>query len=475
MICVPVFGNNDQDILQKIKKSSADIIEFRADKSSEFSLKKIISSCKKPIIVTNRKREEGGDFRGNESGRIKLLEDAIDFGADYIDVENSSYSSLKKRGKTKIIVSYHNFSGSSDLEKNYNEMKNKGDMLKIVGTAKSLSDNLMAFRLLERAQRDGKKLISFCMGEKGEISRILCMKYGASLTFAKEGEGTAPGQIDAGIMKKVFRVNSISKNTKVYGLVGNPVAKSKGYLIHNAAFRAQKLNCVYVNFLVEDVAKFMSDFNGFYAGLSVTMPHKQEIMKYLDDVEETARQIGAVNTVVVENGRNIGYNTDWIGAVSAIEKKTPIEGRDVLMIGCGGAGRAIAFGIKRKKGLLTVADTDMQKAVSLSADVGCGRILPEDSADFDADILINATPIGMHPKVEETPFDKGVFRKGMVVFDAVYNPMRTKMLGEAEKAGCRIISGVEMFINQGIAQYEMWAKKKAPAKIMRRIVLDSLK
>ncbi|MFC1768135.1 shikimate dehydrogenase [Nanoarchaeota archaeon] len=475
MICVSVFGICEKEIMSKIKESKADIIEFRADLSENYSLKKVISACKKKIIVTNRVKEEGGEFVGDEVAREKFFEDAVKYGADYIDVEYSSFRIPPVNGKTKIILSYHNLSNCNDLERMFDEMKDKADIIKIVGNANSLSDNLTTFKILKRAQEEKIKLISFCMGEYGEISRILCLKEGSFLTYAKEGDASAPGQIDLSIMRNVYQVNKLNDKTKVYGLVGNPVKKSKGYLVHNAAFKNLKLNSVYVNFLVEDVKEFMEDFNGFYSGLSVTMPHKQETMSYLDDIEEVAGKINAINTVVVKEGKKIGQNTDWIGALKAIEERGPIKGRDVLVLGCGGAGRAIAFGIKNKGGLLTVVDTDVDKRDALAKDVGCEKMLPVDIANQKFDIVINATPIGMHPKVDVTPFDKKIYRKGMIVLDAVYNPLKTKTLKEAEKAGCKIISGVEMFINQGVAQFEMWTNKKAPVRIMKKIVLESLK
>jgi 3-dehydroquinate dehydratase/shikimate dehydrogenase len=318
------------------------------------------------------------------------------------------------------------------------------------------------------------------MGKHGEISRILSPIIGSYLTFGslEEGKESAQGQIPARVLKDVYRIDKLVPDVNIYGLVGNPVSESMGYLIHNRAFGELGLNNIYLPFLVDDLNSFISGFNGLYKGLSVTMPFKEDIIPLLDEVDKEAEDIGAVNTVVVEDNKLIGYNTDCHGAMMALEDRegrTWLDGKNGVMIGAGGGARAIGFGVKRWGVSLTITDIDMDKAVSLSKDIGCEYCNLDELGNIKIDILINTTPVGMYPNVDKSPVPDSFLKEGMIVFDAVYNPLKTRLLKEAEAKGCIIIPGVEMFINQGVAQFEMWTKRNAPINIMREVVLDKLR
>jgi shikimate dehydrogenase len=208
--------------------------------------------------------------------------------------------------------------------------------------------------------------------------------------------------------------------------------------------------------------------------MSVTMPFKEQVIPLLDEIDETAKKIGAVNTLQIRDGKLFGCNTDCSGAVKALEEKTELNGKKVFMIGAGGAARAIGFGIMEKGASLYIFDLDTQKADSLAADLGC-RTMSAESIGSDFDILINCSPVGMHPNVEKTPFSKERLKKGMVVFDAVYNPLKTRLLREAEEIGCVTIPGIELFVNQAVDQFELWTGEKAPKDLMKEIVLERLK
>lgn len=265
----------------------------------------------------------------------------------------------------------------------------------------------------------------------------------------------------------------IDAKTKLCCLIGNPVEHSLGPAIHNASFEKLNLNFIYLAFPVDNVEFAVHGIRALnIAGASVTIPHKSAVAHYLDRLDSLSEKIGAVNTIVNEGGRLVGYNTDCKAAISAIEKKTRIHNKKTVILGAGGLGRAIAFGAKDFGASVFIADIDSKKAGQLAESVGCSVIsLDELEKSSTIDILINATPVGMFPKVNEMPVSKKVLQKDMVVFDAVYNPLKTKLLDEAEKAGCRTVSGIEMFTLQAGKQFELWTGSKAPLEFMRETAM----
>lgn len=481
MICVPIVAKSVEEALKEMKNSVkvADIIELRLDfikNINENGLKKLLKNRELPIIVTNRGKKKGGEFKGSEKKRLALLKKAIELKADFVDIELNCKEKdeiLKNKGKTKIILSWHDFEKTDRKKVNeiFNKMKKTGaDIIKIVTTAKNLNDNLVAFDLIKNAKKENKKIITMCMGEYGEISRILCPIFGSFLTFgsSKIGKESAPGQIPAEILKNVYRINELKgKNPKIFGLAGNPVKESKGFLIHNAAFKKSGMNNVYVNFLTDDVGRFINGFKKIVSGLSITMPHKQEIMKNIDKIDARAKKIGAVNTVVKKNNKLFGFNTDCDGAIEAIEAKTKIAGKKVVLLGAGGVARAIAFGINEKKGKLIILNRTIKKAEKLAKEIGCEFGNLDKINEIKPEILINCTSIGMFPDINRSPVNKKLLKK-MVVFDTIYNPENTKLLKAAAKNGCKTISGVEMFINQARQQFKLWTGKEINTEIMRK-------
>jgi 3-dehydroquinate dehydratase/shikimate dehydrogenase len=313
------------------------------------------------------------------------------------------------------------------------------------------------------------------MGEHGEISRILSPIFGSYLTFGSlsRGKESAPGQIPADILKNIYRVNELNSNVNVYGLIGNPVKESMGYLIHNRSFVNKELNNIYLPFLVDALPSFVSGYRKYFKGMSVTMPFKEQVISLLDEVDGTAKKIGAVNTLQIRDGKLFGCNTDCSGAVKALEERIQLKGKKVFMIGAGGAARAIGFGIMEKGACVYIFDVDTSKADSLAEDLGCQTTSVE-SIGSNFEILINCSPVGMQPNVDKTPFSKERLKKGMVVFDAVYNPLKTRLLREAEKIGCITIPGIDLFVNQAVDQFELWTGEKAPKDLMREIVIERL-
>ncbi len=281
----------------------------------------------------------------------------------------------------------------------------------------------------------------------------------------------------------------IDAETKLCVLIGNPVGHSLSPALHNAAFREIGLNYAYMAFKVEDLAKAVAGIRALgIRGVSVTIPHKVKVIEYLDEIDTTAQEIGAINTILNADGRLQGYNTDSPGALKALtDAGASFAGKKILILGSGGAARAVAFGLANHSSieLLTIQGIVEEELKSLKRDLAKKggpnvntEILSESvlkKAVSDADIVINCTPVGMHPEVDRSVIPSGLLQKGQVVFDVVYNPLKTKLLREAKEAGCRVIPGVEMFVNQAASQFELWTGEKAPISVMRKVVEKAFK
>ncbi len=462
----------------------ADFLELRLDLMKDYDLGALLQAATKPCIVTNRTKREGGQFAGTEEERVNILKKAMDAGAEYVDIETSTPKELLKPflesgHKSKIILSYHNFTDTpEELEHLYKIMcEMPADVIKIVTYARDITNNLAVFKLIYRAKKDDKKIIALCMGERGEISRILSPLLGGFLTFGslETGKESAPGQITAVKLRDIYRVGDKRDLFKIYGVIGNPISKSMGYLIHNRAFKETGSSDIYVPFLVDNVEKFFKGFSPYFEGLSVTMPFKEDIMAVIDEVDETARKIGAVNTVVRDGEGWKGYNTDCTGAVKALEEHIDLNGKKVLIIGAGGTAKAIGHGVREKGAKITVTyNKNKERGTQLAKELGAEVVNVQDAGEEEVDVLINCSPVGMNPDVEATPISSRHLRKGMIVFDSVYNPPETRLIRDAKAAGCIAISGIELFINQAVGQFELWTGQKAPANPMRDVVVKTI-
>jgi shikimate dehydrogenase len=267
----------------------------------------------------------------------------------------------------------------------------------------------------------------------------------------------------------------IDGHTKIFGILGRPVAHSLSPVMHNAAFRHIGINAVYVAFPVTDFRKAVAGLRGLgIGGVSVTIPFKEEVIPLLDELEPQAAAIGAVNTVVNRDSRLTGYNTDWLGAVTALTTKISLRGRHVLILGAGGASRAIAYGIFHEGGKVTLTDIDADRAAALARDLGAEAIGPEALETCPATILVNASPVGMTPDVDGIPINPDLLGRFEVVMDIVYQPLQTRLLREAEAHGCATIDGLQMLIHQGAAQFELWTGLEAPADVMAQAAYGAL-
>jgi len=506
LLCIPLVAQSVEEMLSQMELArihGADCVELRIDHVRNFNprvdLDTLLKARTMPAIVTYRPKWEGGAYEGDEGNRLDVLRLAMELGADYIDVELQVASdfiksiSSKKRENSKIIVSNHNYQYTPSLEDLgllVARIQSTGaDIVKIATTATDITDVARIFRVLTYSQ---VPILALVMSERGLISRLLCPKFGGYLTFGslEAGKESAPGQATLDDMLNTYKIRGLGRDTKVFGLIGNPVSHSKGPTLHNRAFREIGIDAMYVPFLVDDIKEFLKVYSSpDFAGFSVTIPYKEAALELCDEVDPIARSIGAVNTIVrrQSDGKLIGYNTDAVGAISAIEDalkakhndgdwthSSPLAGKLFLIVGAGGAGKALAFGAKQKGARIVIANRNYERAKALAIQVE-GEAIPLDKLDhFHPEtgmVLANTTSMGMQPNVSQTPISKEALSSYAVVFDAVYTPKWTRLLQEAEATGALVVSGLEMFIRQAMGQFELFTGCKAPEKLIREIVL----
>lgn len=486
MICAPLTEPTIDRMRASMLRAAAraDLVEVRLDYLDPLpdasALAELIRNRPCPVIISNRPKAQGGHRDTPDEVRLRALQAAIELGADYVDVEIESAGLIRRGSRTKLIISYHNFvSTPLDISSIYTRIVQAGaDVAKIATTANSIIDNL---RVLDVVRHAAIPCIGLCMGEAGIISRILGRKFGSLLTYAPldPAKATAPGQLSLDEMVGLYNYRSINAETQIYGVIGNPIAHSISPDIHNAAFRSLGVNAVYVPFRVEgDVCNFLEAFRGLPVhGYSITIPHKEAAIGAMDEVEAICRDIGAVNTVVNRKGRLVGSNTDWSAAIQAIESAIDGEslaGKRAAVIGAGGTARAIAFGLRAKGARTCIYNRTQARAARLAADVGCAWAPLDALPSSDFDILLNSTSVGMYPNTEATPVPASALRAGITVFDAVYNPVWTRLLRDAEAAGCRIATGLEMFVNQAVQQFKTWTGLEAPRELMEAVARERL-
>ena len=479
------------------------MIEFRLDclEPAEFekansSIAQFLDSLSLQAILTFRPAEQGGHRAADYASRISFWKtrqsqattELFDVELDVADGLVSSDSALSAAEWSRIICSHHDFSGvPANLERIYEQMSNTpARILKIAVQANDITDCLPIFRLLDRARSEGRELIAIGMGAAGIATRILGPSRGSFLTYgASEKErGTAPGQITARELRSLYRIQRIDRQTPICGLVGMPAMHSVSPHMHNAAFDAENVNGVYIPFEVRDVASFFKrmvhprsrEIDWKLQGLSITAPHKSIVMEHLDWVEPTASEIGAVNTVVVGADTLLGYNTDAEGMIEPLNKMVgSLSGLRVAVIGGGGAASAAVWALKQKNADVTLFVRDLAKGSRLAErfEISC---LPLSRALFsDYAVVINATPLGsLGAAINETPATAEQLRGARLVYDLVYNPIDTRFLREARKAGCETIGGLEMLVGQARRQFKLWTGKTANPAVMHTAASNAL-
>jgi len=472
--------------------SVADLIEVRLDYLADLdfadhtsaaldSIKTLVSATSVPVIITFRSASEGGRRQVDDDLRLRLLAAATEF-AGYCDVEAAHYERLLgfSPDTSRLIVSYHDFSGTpADLDAIYDRVTSlPAAVHKIVTRAVKITDSIASFKLLARAHTDNRKLIALAMGEAGLITRVLGPAFGSFLTYGSLGSGkeSAPGQLSCDELINLYRVRGISRATLITGIVGSPVGHSASPAMHNRAFAELDLDFVYLPFEVEDPASFFDKFvrkatreiDWNLMGLSVTIPHKREVVSLLDEINETAGTTGAVNTVVMKGDRLIGYNTDVQGAMGPLERVQPLAGAHCAVLGAGGAARAVIYGLLERGARVQVFARSPERARELADSFGVSVSTIESLESSDAEIVINTTPIGMRGHSEgSSPVTKDSLRGRRVAYDLVYNPMETRFLADAREEGCIVISGLDMLAAQAARQFELWTGQPASIEVMR--------
>jgi len=461
-------------------------LEFRLDHLRDpYSGANVIQSLTKEfpdttILATCRRKENHGGFSGSIEAQLNVLNAAVDHGSRAVDLEIESAEikglPLEPLRRVSFVVSYHNWESTPALDPVVKRMtKLEADIYKLVTTAKKPSDIVRVLSALKPIARS--KWVLLAMGDMGFPTRVLAPSAGFNYTYAAPSsiEGTASGQVSARTLRHLYRVEKVSKSVKIYGVIADPVKHSISPAVHNRGFQSRRLDAVYLPFLVPPpyLRDFMQTCDTLpVAGFSVTIPHKQRIMRYLDVIDPLARRIGAVNTVWKKAGKWRGTNTDIYGVTGPLSRKLKLAKSTVLVVGSGGAARGAVFALLDAGAKVTVTGRSPDKVKSLARATGAQMALAEnvDSQYFDA--VVHATPVGMHPHENACYFEGEI--PADLVFDMVYNPAKTMLLARAEEQGRETIPGLEMFMEQASRQFEIFTGEQAPRPAMERAAIEAL-
>ena len=496
-VCVAITGTSPADMLDRasVAIKETPFLEFRLDylEKPVLALPKIkefmAAHTAVTAIATCRRTEGGGKFVGSVAQELELLIKAAGSGFHLVDLELESAEALKKNDLPRLretgvglIISHHNFKETKDLDAVFDRIAPfQPDLFKIVPTAKSLVDNVTLMRFLER-RSDEASVIGICMGDAGIISRVLGLRAGSTFTFAAAtaGEETGPGQIAARTLVETYRIEEVDAATKVYGVAGNPVNKSLSPLMMNTAFRRETVNAVYLALQTAKVADLVQLIRDIpIQGVSVTMPHKQDILPHLENSDPLSQKIGACNTVLrAADGKLYGFNTDVAGIVVPLAKRMELKGAKVLVLGAGGSARAAVFGLRDKGAEVHILNRTPETAAKLARQAGAKVLKREALVKSQFDVIINATSVGMSGQKGAQILTAADFEKGLkpkYIFDLVYNPVDTPLLKLARSLNIPVITGVEMFVQQGARQFEIWTGKPAPEEEMLKVVVHALR
>ncbi len=491
-VCVAIIGSTPAEMIEKasavVKETS--FLEFRLDYLDKplLALPKFKQffedNTAATAIATCRRAAVGGKFPGSIAAEVEILTKAAAAGFQIADLEIESVEALKKADFEKfretgiaLIISHHDFHATKDLDGIYARIAPYNpDFVKIVPTAKALVDNVTLIRFLERMS-DHTNIVGICMGDAGIISRVLGVRAGSAFTFAAatQGEETGHGQIAARTLLETYRIDHVDTATKVYGVAGNPIKSSLSPIMMNTAFRRETVNAVYLALQttkLSDLLKLVTEIP--IQGVSITMPLKEEILPHLTQTDPLSAKIGAVNTVRLLDGKLYGFNTDVAGIISPLEKRMQIRGAKVLVLGAGGVARAAVFGLRDKGAEVFILNRTPETAQKLARQSGSKTIKKEALAKTSFDVVINATPVGMAGN-KAAPLLEAKDLNTRLVFDLVYNPLETPLIHLARQQGISFITGIEMFVQQGARQFEIFTGKPAPEEEMFRVVLHALK
>jgi len=468
---------------QHLAGEGAKLVELRLDYiRGDVSIKRLLENRPSPVVITCRRDRDGGKFTGSEEQRQLLLRTAVAEGAEYVDLEGDVAEHIPRFGKTKRIVSLHDFNRTpANLDEIHERLCGLDpDVVKICTMANHPQDNL---RILELTRKSKVPMIGLCMGDMGVPTRILAGRFGAPFTYATfhHERAMAPGQLSFEQMRDVYHYDEIDATTDVYGVIADPVGHSLGPLIHNAAFQAMGLKKVYIPIRVprEDLVGFIDEAPRLgIKGLSVTIPHKEAVLETLTQADGAVRGIGAANTVVFDGDQRAGHNTDYRAAMKSLQEavgwsdsvELPLKNMIALVLGAGGVGKAIAYGLLRRGAKVVLTDGVPERADELAERFECRAVDWSGRHGVEAELVFNCTPVGMHPNVDETPFSKHYLRPNTFIFDAVYNPENTLLIKEARQRACKVITGVDMFVRQALLQFKLFTGLDGPADLMRDVL-----
>ena len=491
-LCVAIQAGSPAELVERAEVALGDskFLEFRLDSlpipaAALPKVKKFLEEHRDvTTIATCRRKQFGGRFVGSLIAELEVLLAAAEAGCQIIDLEVESAeaarpaqlakfrASLREAGAA-LLISFHDYTRTKGLEKTAARIEAfEPEFVKVVSTARSLADNLAVLKLIEDHSLSSH-VVGIAMGEEGLVSRVLGPRAGAAFTFAalSDGDETAAGQIATRMLRDLYRIEQLDQATRIFGVAGNPIAHSLSPLMQNTAFRRESVNAVLLPLKVRDVDDLLTLVRGLpLAGLAVTMPLKQEVLPHLDNSDPLTAKIGACNTLRVGgDGKIVGFNTDVAGVVRPLAKRLRLQGARIAVLGAGGAARAAVFGLVAQEAEVCIVNIIHEDAVKLARQSKAKALKHELFAKARFDVLINATPCGMTGNKQSLPIKENELNAGLV-FDMVYNPLETPLLKLARERGIPVISGLEMFVQQGARQFEIWTGKPAPEAEMQRVV-----
>ena len=434
-------------------------------------------------IATCRRNAYGGHFNGTAGEQIDILMQAAEAGCRLIDIETETAEELGagvldqlRAAGAAVILSWHDFEGTPLLPPQLERMGLFApDFCKLVPTATTLRDALQLIDLLESHGGNGR-MIAMSMGFRGTLTRVLGPRFGSAFTFASpEGNGgTAPGQVSIRTLRGLYRINAITPETALYAVTGQPITGSLSPRMHNTAFREACMDAVYVPLETDDAEELREVIERLNVrGLSVTMPLKETILPLLTTSSEAVQQMKSCNTILRSGGSFAGHNTDVPGITGPLERVIILRGARVLILGAGGAARAAVFGLRDAGATVFLTNRTAARAETLAREAGVHTVAREQLPEERFDVIINTTPYGMKNQAMDAPI-RAEEMNATVFFDLVYNPVETPLILLAKERGLRTIAGVEMFVEQGVRQFELWIGTQAPREAMQTAVLDAL-
>jgi 3-dehydroquinate dehydratase/shikimate dehydrogenase len=468
-ICETVVGDTMASLIRaRDRVRGADMVELRLDGVRDADPEAALAGRALPAIVTCRPVREGGRFAGSERERLQILRRALECGADFVDVEADADCRplIEATGGKRVIVSRHDFAGTpQDLSTLLESLDAYGsEVVKLAVTTKTLED-VTRLAAAARGHRGQSSTLLIGMGLAGFVGRVLPDRFNAPWTYA--GDAIAPGQVPTHALLDEYRFRSLSPSTGIYGVAGSPVGHSLSPGMHNRAIEDAGIDAVYLPLAASSVNDLMAFAAAFdLKGASITIPFKLDMARRADALDDASRRIGAVNTIRLDNGRVSAINTDVAGFLAPLHGRTMLEGARVAVLGAGGAARAVVVALQSAGARVSVHARRLEQAEQVASLVeGSAGPLPPTRGSWD--IIVNATPVGMLPGVDDTPFPSGVF-DGRVAYDLIYTPAETRFLREAAAQGCQTIGGLEMLVEQAALQFEWWTGHAADRRTFRR-------